>query len=246
MLGVLACAEGIPEPGLVLYGSVTNTAGGFGLMSVGVLWTAAGAGSSLAVGSTIANVNGQYFYIAQIPFETRAVSGRVFEPRPNTLPLTDTTTQFSRSASVLGTRATLAPPALPVFNFGKGDRGRVERVDILVHLPSVLPPTNSPPANLDTDGDGVPDWAEQLAGANPTDPHSVFRVSTDIQPIPGGGLIIKWSSVAGKTYSIHRSADLGQLFVPIATNLRATAPENRFEDPTAVGFGPYFYRISVD
>jgi len=33
-------AVGIPEPGLVLYGSVPNTASSFALMSGGVQWTA--------------------------------------------------------------------------------------------------------------------------------------------------------------------------------------------------------------
>lgn len=38
-------ADGIPEPGLVMYGSVANTAGGFPLSSSEVLWIPAGADS---------------------------------------------------------------------------------------------------------------------------------------------------------------------------------------------------------
>lgn len=233
-------ADGIPEPGLVMYGSVTNTAGSFALMSGGVQWTASGAGSSATVASTIANVNGQYFYVAHIPFETRAVSGTTFTPKANTLPLLDATTQFTRSATVMGTNATLAPPALSTFNFSKATRGAVERVDLLVNLPNV-----SPPLNLDSDGDGVMDWAEQIAGTNPNNSNSVFKASTDIQPAPGGGLIIKWSSVAGKTYAIHRSSGLSQGFSAMANSLPATAPQNQYTDSTATNTGPYFYRIQV-
>src|SRR5947209_722575 len=79
-------ADGIPEPGLVIYGSVTNANGGFLLGQGNVQWIISGGGSSVTVNSTIANVNGQYFYIARIPFETRSVSGGTFTPAPNTLP----------------------------------------------------------------------------------------------------------------------------------------------------------------
>lgn len=237
-LSSTAVAQGIPEPGLVIYGAVTNANGGFPLGQGNVQWSVTGGGSSATVNSTIANVNGQYFYIAQIPFETRSVSGGTFTPTPNTLPLTDATTAFTRSASALGTNATIAPPALSTFNFSKADRGRIERVDLLVNLP--IDPS------LDSDGDGVPDWAEQIAGTNPFDANSVFKASTDIQPAPGGGLIIKWSSVTGKTYSVHRTTNLGQGFAQLAANLPATAPLNQYTDSSATNSGPYFYRIQVN
>ncbi len=231
-------SEGIPEPGLILYGVVTNVNGGFLLGQGNVQWTVAGGGSSAAVNPTIANVNGQYFYIARIPFETRSASGGTFTPSPNTLPLTDATTGFTRSVMALGTNATIAPPALSTFNFSKADRGRIERVDLLVNL--AVDPA------LDSDGDGVPNWAEQIAGTNPNDRNPVFKASTHIQPAPGGGLIVKWSSVAGKTYSIQRTTNLAQSFAPLSANLPATAPLNQYTDSGATGTGPYFYRIQVN
>jgi hypothetical protein len=231
-------ASGIPEPALVLYGSVTNTTGPFLLTSGGVNWTVAGGGSSAAASATIASVNGQFFYVARIPFETRFAGNLTFSPATNTLPLTASPTIFTRSATVDGVAATSVPPAATNFTFSKADRGRIERVDLLVSLP--LSP------NQDSDGDGMSDYAESIAGTDPADPNSVFKASTDLQPASGGGLIIKWSSIAGKVYSIQRATNLAQGFSPLATNLTATAPENQFADSTATNTGPYFYRIQVN
>jgi len=231
-------ANGIPEPASIQYGSVTNSAGPLSLMGGEVNWVISGGGSSASVLSTIASVNGEFFYVARIPFETRSAGNLSFTPAPNTLPLTASPTNFTRSATVNGVAATLLPPASTNVTFSKADRGRIERVDLMVNQPT--------DPDADSDGDGVPDWAEQIAGTDPNDANSVFKASTDLQPAPGGGLVIKWSSVADKTYSLLRTTNLSQGFSMLATNLPATAPQNQHTDSTATGPGPYFYRIQVN
>jgi hypothetical protein len=55
-------------------------------------------------------------------------------------------------------------------------------------------------ALLDSDGDGIPNWAEYIAGTSPTNASSVLRM-TEVEK-GAGGLIITWSGVYGKTYGL--------------------------------------------
>jgi len=76
------------------------------------------------------------------------------------------------------------------------------------------------------DGDAQTDGEEEIAGTNPTDSNSVFAVSEEgVQT--GDGFIIRWSSVAGRLYSVDsRTNLLTDVWGNIATNLPATPPLN--------------------
>ena len=191
---------GIPEPGLFMYGSITNGAGGLPLPPTSVTWQISGGSDLVTVTSTFVVVNGQSFHVARVPFETRSAGSTSFGHRPNVLGLTKTPITFGRAVRVNSTNATIVSSsrgAFATFTFSAADRGLAERVDLQINLPGQ-------PAS-DTDGDGMPDWAEVIAGTNPSDPASVFKASTDVQPAVGGSLIIRWSSVAGKMYSVYRT-----------------------------------------
>jgi len=62
----------------------------------------------------------------------------------------------------------------------------------------------------DSDGDGLNDLDEAMAGTNPTDAASVLKILA-VQPLAGDRIALTWSSVPGKIYRVSRQGDLGNL-----------------------------------
>jgi len=77
----------------------------------------------------------------------------------------------------------------------------------------------------------------------PTDP---LFLLVSIRSDPLGGVSIDWLSAAGKTYAIQRSTNLASGFSEIMTGVMATPPLNSYQDETATGLGPYFYRLRLE
>ena len=105
-------------------------------------------------------------------------------------------------------------------------------------------------ATNDTDGDGMPAWAEYVAGTDPTNGDSRLSVVAISNAIPPSAtnIVVQWLSVSNKTYRLERSTNL--VSTPpfdfnVRTNIPATPPLNTETDTTATGQGPYFYRIGV-
>lgn len=99
-------------------------------------------------------------------------------------------------------------------------------------------------AMADTDGDGLKNWQEYVAGTNPTNPASCLRITGG--SATSQGTVIRWSSASNKLYNLSRTTNLLQSFSAItgATNLPATPPQNVYTNPAQDG-SPAFYRISV-
>ena len=97
----------------------------------------------------------------------------------------------------------------------------------------------------DSDDDRVKDGDEVFAGTDPLDSGSLFEV-TKTQHQPGAGFMVRWSSVAGKEYSLYRSATLmTPVFTHISSNIFASPPENVYTDEVDVS-GTRFYKIEVE
>jgi len=100
-------------------------------------------------------------------------------------------------------------------------------------------------ALADTDHDGLLTWQEYIAGTNPTNPASNFVIST-VGTTPQGAIVVRWSSMSNRFYSLSRATNLLEAFTVIAgaSNLPATPPENVFTSPADDGDSS-FYRINV-
>lgn len=98
----------------------------------------------------------------------------------------------------------------------------------------------------DSDGDGVCNADEVLAGTNPFDKDSVLAVSVWSAADVGQGFGLAWDSVADHFYSVWRGTNLAAPWVLQQSSIPACVPRNVYWDAGATGSGPYFYKVTVD
>lgn len=98
-------------------------------------------------------------------------------------------------------------------------------------------------AQDDFDGDGAANWAEYLAGTDPTDPLNYLKLDS-IAPIPGG-LALRFTQVAGHSYTLQYRDSLAdgswqKLADVDAPVTNSTAVVN---DLSGAGYSTRFYRL---
>jgi hypothetical protein len=96
----------------------------------------------------------------------------------------------------------------------------------------------------DPDGDGLNNWQEFLAGTDPNDSASAFRI---VNAVKGhGGFTITWQSVPDRAYFVQRSSTPGPQasFVTLTTNIPGQPVTTSFLDRTAPGSASY-YRVGT-
>jgi len=100
---------------------------------------------------------------------------------------------------------------------------------------------------VDTDGDGMNNWQEFIAGTNPTNITSALVMASAVPLSTPSRVMVKWKSVNTRNYYLLRSVDLGAQpgFTVIQSNIVGQAGTTIFFDYTATNGGPYFYRVGV-
>jgi hypothetical protein len=103
------------------------------------------------------------------------------------------------------------------------------------------------PILADTDQDAMPDGDELAAGTDPLSADSFLGMQAGSHAAEtGGGLVVCWSSVAGRSYNLRRCTNLADsVTLTVRTNLPATPPMNTVTDRTAVAETPYFYWVEL-
>ena len=110
-------------------------------------------------------------------------------------------------------------------------------------------PSNGSADYFDSDNDGMNNWQEYLAGTNPTNSGSVFKI-TSAQAISATQWVVRWSSVSNRLYDVMRAPGLATgtaAFAPVAgaTNLTGTPTVNAWTDSISRAAAPAFYRVGV-
>ncbi len=93
----------------------------------------------------------------------------------------------------------------------------------------------------DTDGDGMTNLQESIAGTNPFSAASRFAV-TRVEPASGGGITLHWPSAAGKVYHVYASGNLKN-WSPTGNDIVGTGGE--LQTTQTPNNNPKFYRVQV-
>ena len=96
-------------------------------------------------------------------------------------------------------------------------------------------------ALADVDKDGLAAWQEYIAGTNPTNGASFFKVNTFKKQ--AGGAVIQWSPVTGRVYGVHWTTNLKSSFQPLGTNI--VWPQASYTDTVHGAESRNFYKVKV-
>jgi hypothetical protein len=95
----------------------------------------------------------------------------------------------------------------------------------------------------DEDGDGENNADEDVAGTNPFDAVSVFRIVEVTRP-GVSSITVTWSSVAGKVYQVEKASSPVGTYAPVGPAQTATVATSSFTD-TSGGPAPQFFRVRI-
>jgi hypothetical protein len=106
-------------------------------------------------------------------------------------------------------------------------------------------PTDGSADFTDSDGDGMNNWQEWIAGTDPTDPDSALRLLTPFFTTPG--LLLRWSSDTNHAYFVEHANSLTPplTFSLLRTNVPGLSGLTSFIDTAAPAADAAFYRVGT-
>lgn len=99
------------------------------------------------------------------------------------------------------------------------------------------------PGNLDSDGDGVPDWQEFIAGTIPTNAASALKLSMPLS-LSNNVVEIKWPATLGRAYRLE-SSDETLHWSPVVDWYRSLSNSGSFK-MVAPSNGAALFRLKVE
>ncbi|MEI8205713.1 MAG: InlB B-repeat-containing protein [Kiritimatiellales bacterium] len=96
-------------------------------------------------------------------------------------------------------------------------------------------------AMTDQDSDGLTAWQEYIAGTDPTNGTSSFKVNPFETLV--NGTVIQWSAVTGRVYAVNWTTNLLNSFQPLETNI--VWPQASYTDTVHGVESRNFYQIKV-
>jgi hypothetical protein len=242
-LAATARADGIPEPGIIYYGAITNTANANALVTNSanqLIWTVQEAGgSALAIIAPVQNISNRWSFRFRVPFESE-VGGNVkaasaFALRSASTTYNNTSVQIASGTNLYAANIQGIPNLSATHS--AGTRGQVREVNLTVTALAVQSFTGG--------GGGGGGRTNTLVTAavllNPT-----FQF-TYVGPNPEGGYQLEWlGAPTNRSYYLLRSTS-------VATPLEeqevvrqfppATTPVTVYADTNVVNTTTYFYRL---
>jgi hypothetical protein len=242
VLTSISQADGIPEPGIILYGQIKNGSLQEVRVTSGTLhWDIGGPAGRIRLSADAGDLAGGNSYRLRIPFES-LVGGNTKGPNtfflnPGGTALNDNKVAFEYQGTFYPANPLLGS-AFGVYNLGKGERGVVIKVDVKVN-----------PTNLVIFGSGSKPTVGQMLGtaastATVVQPGLQF---TGIQPHPDGGVEVEWTGVPpGKGHFLIRARavdeQLGEYEVIEWFPAKVSGP-TAYRDSAADPEATYFYRL---
>jgi len=100
--------------------------------------------------------------------------------------------------------------------------------------------------SADSDSDGMSNSDEQIAGTDPTDAASVFKLLSAVRTADKTALVLSWLSVSNRTYEVREAPRPEDDFTQvIQAAISATPPVNLSTVVVSTAVSGTFYRLAV-